>query len=392
MALQPASGAKDLNPQQVEENTYLSRRLSKIYKLWGYEEVSPPTVERLVTLNAGGAIELEDIVKIVADEPLGLRPEMTASIARGASTRLNQVTQPLRLYATGNVFEKRESAEGGVCIEEHLQCGVELLGIKGISAEIELLTLLLEAMDNLNLSNSNKPILLIGHTSIIDLIMEEVGKDEREAVRNYLIDFDRHSLENFKFNSRSIQERILNLLDYRGYPTEVIRKLEDQYSNNNVLNNIKRLFSMVEPMASDHGIRLQLDPTFMPHFELYNGIVFQLICQGNSSPVVIARGGRYDGVLEHCGVNANKAAGLGFSFAIDKIRELKNNDRKITDSQTKVLVTYSKNKTLEEAFTRLNYWHQKGVVAQIELKPFHNKDEAYLSCNSNNSFQIDWLS
>ena len=82
MALQPAAGARDLNPRQVENNRRLSERLATVYRLWGYDEVSPPRVERLDTLMAGGAIDSGDVVRLVADDPLGLRPEMTASIAR----------------------------------------------------------------------------------------------------------------------------------------------------------------------------------------------------------------------------------------------------------------------------------------------------------------------
>ena len=96
MALQPASGARDLNPQQVEHNQVLRVRLAEVYRQWGYDEVSPPQVERMDTLKAGGGINSTDIVRLVADEPLGLRPEMTASIARAATTRLAQCARPLR--------------------------------------------------------------------------------------------------------------------------------------------------------------------------------------------------------------------------------------------------------------------------------------------------------
>ena len=166
MALQPASGAKDLNPKQVETNHLLSKKLSEVYRLWGYEEVSPPRVERLSTLIAGGAISIDEIVKLVADEPLGLRPEMTASIARAACTRLSGRQRPLRLSATGTVFESRKSVEGAVSIEENLQSGVELFGLKGIGAEIELLSLILDSLERLGLENM-KPTLLIGHTSLM---------------------------------------------------------------------------------------------------------------------------------------------------------------------------------------------------------------------------------
>ena len=142
MALQPAAGARDLNPQQVESNQQLSKKLADVYRIWGYEEVSPPRVERLETLMAGGAINSKDIVRLVADEPLGLRPEMTVSIARAACTRLAKKPRPLRLWTSGTVFQSKESVEGGLCIEENLQSGVELFGVKSISGEMELLSLL----------------------------------------------------------------------------------------------------------------------------------------------------------------------------------------------------------------------------------------------------------
>ena len=131
MALQPAAGAKDLNPRQVETNRQLTERLASVYRLWGYDEVSPPRVERLATLMAGGAIDSSDIVRLVADDPLGLRPEMTASIARAACTRFADRQRPLRLWASGTVFRTRSADEGGQCIEENLQSGVELFGVSG---------------------------------------------------------------------------------------------------------------------------------------------------------------------------------------------------------------------------------------------------------------------
>ncbi|MFM7435709.1 MAG: ATP phosphoribosyltransferase regulatory subunit, partial [Vulcanococcus sp.] len=74
MALQPAAGARDLNPREVEANRWLCDRLAAVYRLWGYAEVSPPAVERLETLEAGGSIQDRELVRLAAAEPLGLRP------------------------------------------------------------------------------------------------------------------------------------------------------------------------------------------------------------------------------------------------------------------------------------------------------------------------------
>ncbi len=390
MALQPASGSKDLNPKQVETNHLLTSKLAEVYRKWGYEEISPPRVERLTTLTAGGAIEIEDVVKLVADEPLGLRPEMTASIARAACTRFAQRPRPLRLWASGTVFENRESVEGVHCIEENLVSGVELFGVKDITAEMELLSLLLESMDKLNIDSIYKPTLLIGHTSLIDLILSIIGNENRESIRNYLLTYDRLSLENIKIDKQS-KETLLLLQTCRGYPTNVLNTLQKELGKNNITDNLIRLFSMIEPIAKRHGIELQLDPTYLPHFELYTGIVFQLICTGSSAPLVIARGGRYDELVKRCGAKENQAAGLGFVFAIDKIRELIN-DFMPNKSEKKIIIAYGLNNSLEKALDRQSFWHKKGYTAIVELDPLKNKDEAIYKANEKGIKELEWVS
>ena len=94
MSIQNALGTKDLNPQEVELNQQITTKLACLYTKWGYEEVCPPKVERMRTLIAGGGISNKDIIKIVADEPLGLRPEMTANVVITTGTRKNVITIP----------------------------------------------------------------------------------------------------------------------------------------------------------------------------------------------------------------------------------------------------------------------------------------------------------
>ncbi len=354
MPLQPASGTKDLNPKQVEINHLLAKKIADAFRLWGYEEVAPPRVERLATLMAGGAISNEDIVKIVSDESLGLRPEMTASIARAACTRLAIRRRPLRLYATGTVFENRETVEGGISIEENLQCGVELLGIKGINAEIELLSLLLESIENLGIDSYQQPTLLIGDTSLMKLILSDINIKIKEKVRNALINYDYLTIRELGID-KLLKEKILAIHACRGKPSEVLAKLETILGKQNEITNLRKLFNMIEPIAKKHNIEIQLDPTFQPHFELYTGIVFQLISKGLSAPVVIARGGRYDELVEHCGAKGNLAAGLGFSFAIDKIRELLVEPKEQEENKSKVIITYSNDNSLQKALQRQNY-------------------------------------
>ncbi len=390
MALQPAAGARDLNPQQVEHNQQLSQRLADVYRMWGYEEVSPPRVERLDTLKAGGAIASKDIVRLVADDPLGLRPEMTASIARAACTRLAQRPRPLRLWAAGTVFESRTADEGGLCIEENLQSGVELFGVEDISAEMELLSLLFSALGTLKLNKSNKPRLLVGHTALMDLILLPYEDDLRNKIRTALIHYDRLALENLQLTKDQF-ENLINKLECRGEPTEVLERLKNVFGQQSVLNDLQRLFAQMESLAAAQGIGLQLDPTFQPHFELYTGLVFQLVCQSDSAPVVIARGGRYDDLMARCGAKGADAAGVGFSLAIDDIRELLTCEISSSDVAKSTLVAYGTQTSLENALVRQHHWHQQGQRAVIELEPCLDREQAISRLEERGCNQLDWL-
>ena len=52
MAIQPALGTKDLNPQEVQINQLLTSKLADLYKQWGYEEVSPSFINSKMVFNS----------------------------------------------------------------------------------------------------------------------------------------------------------------------------------------------------------------------------------------------------------------------------------------------------------------------------------------------------
>ena len=391
MALQPATGARDLNPKQVQQNQYLREQLATVYRHWGYDEVSPPQVERLDTLMAGGAIASHDVVRLVADDPLGLRPEMTASIARAACTRLKDRPRPLRLCACGTIFESRTAEEGGLCIEEKLHSGVELFGVKDLAAERELLTLLVEAMNALPLLGEHQPQLLVGHTSLMELVLAPFEQPIREEVRSCLIQYDRLGLEAMGLEALDLQ-RLVNLLDCRGTPETILELLKESFGSQQVLTDLKRLFVHLSPLAEQQSLALQLDPTFHPHHQLYDGLVFQLVCQGVSAPVVIARGGRYDGLVERCGESEVNAGGVGLSFCLDDIRDLPGSSTDNAKAESSILICWSDDLSLEKALLKQTRWHAEGKVAQCDLKSCRDRQEAEKRLQLSGCNTIDWLS
>ena len=390
MALQPAAGARDLNPREVDGNRWLCDQLAEVYRLWGYAEVSPPLEERLETLEAGGGIRDRDLVRLAADEPLGLRPEMTASIARAASTRLAARPRPLRLWSSGTVFRAAASDSGQHRLEEQLQSGVELLGAaeQGVSAaDAELLGLLLACLRRLGIAAAQQPTLLLGHHGVLTALLDQVPAGQRIATRQALISYDPLALASLDLPAHQ-RQGLQQLMRLRGEPEKVLYQLEQQLGPSALLDELAETLAVVAPVAQSQGVRLQLDPSFQPHYDLYDGLVLKLVCQGPEAPVAIASGGRYDGLVCRFG---GKATGLGFGFDIEAIRELLGTEVTAPQRPAATLVAYRDASGLLAALNALEELHTSGRRAELLHQPCATVAEAEAIAAERGCASVRWL-
>ena len=375
MALQPAAGAKDLNPRDVERNRQICDQLAAIYRLWGYQEVTPPSFERLDTLEAGGAIDGREVVRLSSDEPLGLRPELTASIARAASTRMAQRPRPLRLWAAGPTFRTSVGDSGRQRVSEQLQSGVELLGVASDAADAELMRLLLAAAGALGLQRHHRPTLLVGHHGLLAALLNQIPNEQSSAARAALTGLDALALQQLDVSDAE-KLRLGTLMRLRGEPAQVLYQLEQWLGPLPLINSLAASLASVDQAASRLGVTVQLDPTFQPHFALYDGLVLKLVCHGPEAPVELASGGRYDALVgRFCG-EASLAAGMGFGFNVEAIRELLDASLDQPTTPGPLLVAYGQGSHLALALDALEALHQQGVAAELLSDPVASQGDA----------------
>jgi ATP phosphoribosyltransferase regulatory subunit len=389
MALQPAAGARDLHPREVDRNRWLCERLAAVYRLWGYQEVAPPTIERLDTLEAGGAIDGNALIRLAASEPLGLRPELTASIARAAGTRLAGRPRPLRLWACGPTFRSLPG-EGGWRINEELQSGVELLGVSSAAADSELMHLLLAATATLGLQPHHAPTLLVGHHGLLDRLLADVPEGQRPAVRRALTDLDALAIERLPL-PEPLRRRLSALLALRGEPAQVLYQLEQWLGPVDRLDSLATTLEGVAEACSRQGVRLQLDPTFQPQFDLYDGLVLKLVCRGADAPVAIASGGRYDALVGRFSDDPDRAAGTGFAFAIEAIRELLDAEPSAAPAPGPWLVAASAEAGLQAALARMAELHAAGEPAELWGEPCPDRPKAEQLARERGCRGAHWL-
>ena len=378
---------KEFNLLDVRKNRQIINALNEVYKLWGYEEVSPSFINKIELLKAKEVINQNELVSLVSNKDLCLRPEMTISIVKLISTRLINKSRPLRLWNNGVIFEKKEGYKNVELFKERIQSGIELIGYNNDFPEIEVFNILFDSIDKLKLKDNCKLKFLVSSTTIMDLILNKFIDNNYENIKRIMVNLDQDNLNKLSINEND-KNFLKDLLYTRGEPFNVIDKLKKIFGKNKVLDDLTFLFNSISPIAKNYGIDIQLDPTFQPHLNLYKGIVFQLICIKENEKFVVAKGGRYDELVQYFNQKEKNPNGLGFSISVDNLRRLIKEEK---NNEEKILIVFKNKKSLGKALSEQKRLHSLGIITILQMNPCFNKDEAELIMEENKCTDINWV-
>lgn len=316
---QPPAGARDLFPLDVAQKRWIEDRLQQVFQRWGYHRIITSTLEHLDTLMAGGAIDRSTVIQVQTEaESLGLRPELTASIARAAVTRMAGVPHPIRLYYNSNVFRRAPKSSHNRQ-QESYQAGVELLGGSGVAADAEVLLLLADNFKKLGL----RAWLVLGEAGLTRSLLSPFPDELREQVRRAIAHLDRLAIEALPL-SPQLQQRALLLLDLRGHPADVLQQvstLDLDATQRNTVNDLKSLVELLDSSLKRDGepvLSLTLDLSLVRTFDYYTGIVFE----ASDGQRVLAQGGRYDQLLGLYHPEGKTYPSVGFSINIEELQQV----------------------------------------------------------------------
>ncbi|MCS6782319.1 MAG: ATP phosphoribosyltransferase regulatory subunit [Gloeomargarita sp. SKYBB_i_bin120] len=309
MTFQPPTGSRDLLPLEVVQKTWIRERLQAVFHAWGYQRVVTPTLERLDTLVAGGRVRPEWVVQIQdRDGIYGLRPDVTASIARLAASRWSQIPHPQRLYYVANVF--RRHPQRGHC-QEFYQVGVELLGAGGLLADAEILRLLQDALASLQLPPWR---LILGDAGLTRSWLEQFPAVWQRVATQSLVRLDRVALQQLPDPWR---QKALGWLDLRGAPATVFQRLSGWELTLAQRQRVNHLKMLVELLPSE--LPLVVDLSLVQPWDYYTGIVFQVAVTQGHTVRLVGQGGRYDDLIAAYHPEHKAVPGIGFSFSLEAL-------------------------------------------------------------------------
>lgn len=306
-------GTQDRLFAQCRELRAAQETLTRLFREKKYEEISTPEVEYYdLFLRSGNPIPQEAMLKIVdrSGKLMVMRPDCTAPIARVACTRLKAVPLPQRLYYNETVFRSGAAHRGGS--SEIPQCGIELLGAGGIEADVEAVSLAVEALKAVCPNGFH---IELGYAGLFPALagQMEMSQNEVEEMRRLIEGKHFAALsELLKPYAEKPAYSLLSQLSRLFGGVEVLEEAEKLVGFRPELSYLRELYTALEKAGCGEHIRFDLG--LVHQIGYYTGVVFRGYAQGVGAPVL--SGGRYDNLLAAFG---RPAPAIGFAVDMDSV-------------------------------------------------------------------------
>ncbi|QDL54723.1 ATP phosphoribosyltransferase regulatory subunit [Rhodoferax aquaticus] len=299
----------DVLPSEARHIEEIRRNLLDMARSYGYELVMPPLLEHLESLlsGTGEALDLQTfkLVDQLSGRMMGLRADTTPQVARIDAHLLNR-QGVARLCYCGPVLHTRPS--GPHATREPLQFGAELFGHRGLEADLEVLTL---ALDALKVTQVQGIQVDLADARIIEALLKlgDFDTEHQALILAALAGKDVSELSSLTAKSPALVSTSL-------------KHLVQLYGDSNVLAQARKALPNVAQIteALDHldwlarhvdGARTSFDLADLRGYAYYSGARFSMFAPGASDALV--RGGRYDEVGS---VFGRKRPAVGFSLDV----------------------------------------------------------------------------
>ena len=285
---------EDLLPPQAARVETLRQGLLHLFRVHGYELVSPPLIEYLDSLLTGAGSDLDTKTFKLADQlsgrSMGLRADITPQTARIDAHILNRQGIARLCYAGSVIHTVPDRANRS---RELMQLGAELYGHAGFEADLEIIRLMLQGLKLAGISNIH---LDLGHVGIFRCLLEHAGISDDTETRNLFAALQSKNITEIKrltSHLDSISQVAFTTLSqlYGGEDIldEAFRQLPSHLEITRALDELRAMTTDLRGMAT-----INLDLGELRGYNYHSGIVFAAYTANHPQP--LASGGRYDEV------------------------------------------------------------------------------------------------
>ncbi|MEP1740949.1 MAG: histidine--tRNA ligase [Kangiellaceae bacterium] len=320
-SFQSVKGMNDILPEDSPAWHFLEACLRQLTDSYGYSEIRMPIVEN-TQLFCRSIGEVTDIVEKEmytfvdkGEDSLTLRPEGTASCVRAGIQHGLLYNQQQRLWYMGPMF-RRERPQKGRYRQFH-QFGLETFGFQGPDIDAEIIALTARLWKKLGIQD-------------VELQINSLGSNQaREDYKQKLVTYFEENNEQLDADSqRRLKSNPLRILDTKNPAMkEVVEKAPKLMAH--LDDESKIHFENLCAKLTALGIPYVINPNLVRGLDYYNRTVFEWVTTDLGAQGTICAGGRYDGLVEQLGGQAN--FGCGFAMGLERIILLLQNQESFKD-------------------------------------------------------------
>ena len=296
-------GVRDIYGKEYANKQNIQKLFGEILHRYGYQAIQTPTFEFFDVFSREiGTTPSKELYKFFDKEgnTLVLRPDFTPSIARCAAKYFMDETIPLRFCYSGNNFINTSDLQGK--LKETTQMGAELLGDASPEADAEMLAMLVEALRNAGLQEFQ---VSVGQIEYFKGLCANAALDEETelALREFISNRNEFGAQELLLEKNIPAD--FDILD------KALACADNQRSRNAIMH-LKQVYELLKVYGVDQYISFDL--AMVSKYNYYTGIIFSAYTYQAGS--AIAKGGRYDNLLEKFG---KPAPATGFVVMIDDL-------------------------------------------------------------------------
>ena len=310
---QGVRGTRDFYPEDMRLRNWLFDNFIAASLLHGFEEYDAPVLEHeeLYTRKQGEEITQQLYnFQDKGDRKVSLRPEMTPSLARMVMARAGSLPMPIKWFSIPQCwrYERTQRGRG----REHYQWNVDIWGTTEISADAELISVIVTFFEEIGLS-SDDIVIKISNRKVLEEVLGSLDvKGDLFAKTCIIVDkMDKLSSEVIEEklselgHSSDAIERIQSVLGIKDM-TDLEKALETESS---AILELNTLFDLIDAYGMSEWV--QFDASIVRGLAYYTGSVFEAHDREGKFRAICG-GGRYDNLLSTLGGKDLPATGFGF--------------------------------------------------------------------------------
>lgn len=374
-------GVRDIYGKEYANKQNIQKLFENKLHSFGYQNIQTPTFEFFDVFSREiGTTPSKELYKFFDKEgnTLVLRPDFTPSIARCAAKYFMDETIPLRFCYAGNNFINTNNLQGK--LKETTQMGAELIGDASPEADAEMIAMLVEALLNAGLKEFQ---VSVGQIDYFKGLCANAGLDEetQHALREFISnrnDFGAQELLLGKNISAQSIEALLHVNSLFGSYDILDKALEyaDNPRSQKAIERLKQVYKLLQIYGVDEYISFDL--AMVSKYNYYTGVIFSAYTYQAGS--AIAKGGRYDNLLEKFG---KPAPATGFVVTIDDLVSVLTRQNLCPNLENKnLLLVYTDNFEMTAAKAKL--YREQGYSTVLLKKK--ESEENYKRFAENNYF------